>query len=267
MNIVTTFANQAEFLKAKALLDAAGAPFRTLSPDPGYGAVGTAAIVIDDQDRAVFGRTGAEGIVTAGWVEFRESAQLVPAEAPPVFEDDLFAWTGLMVLQPCIADQSKLRAIARISGDLADLFPYMNTVRKDGFYNKNGPAFSFMERYRMITVNASRIAMAKVDDIVDVWRVLESLRVAFNECRLNRASIDPSFELRKKPAALEIYYRLPKTNCGRCGEKACMAFALKLWAGEQSLENCKPVLEEGHAHLKDALFEICAGLGIQKEQP
>jgi len=161
-------------------------------------------------------------------------------------------------LQPCIADQSKLRAVARISGSLTDLFPYMNTVRKDAFYNKNGPTFTFMEQYRMITLDPSRIAMAKLDDIVDVWRVLESLRILFNRCRLDRASIEPSYESRKKPAALEIYFRLPRTNCGRCGEKACMAFALKLWSGLQSLANCKPIFEDEQVGLKDALFEICA---------
>ena len=125
MNIVTTFANPAEFLKAKALLERGRTPFRVLSPEPGYATIGTPAI-------------------------------------------------------------------ARISGDLAELFPYINSVRSDGFFNKNGPTFSFMDRYRMITVNASRIAMAKVDDIVDVWRVLEDLRLMFNECRLNRSSIEPS---------------------------------------------------------------------------
>ena len=36
----------------------------------------------------------------------------------------------------------------------------------------------------------------------------------------------------KKPPALEILKRLPGTNCGRCGEMTCMAFALRVWAAE-----------------------------------
>jgi ArsR family metal-binding transcriptional regulator len=43
-----------------------------------------------------------------------------------------------------------------------------------------------------------------------------------------------------------------------------MAFALKLWSGQVSLSNCKPAFEGTHTHLKEALFEICAGLGIEK---
>lgn len=264
MAIVTTFSNQAEYSKAIALLNDNNISHEVLSPQPGYAAIGIAAIVIDEQDRSVFGMPGAAMIATSGWVEFREPAHSVPITAPIRFENDVFGRTAVMVLQPCMADQTKLRAIVHISGDLTEVFPYMNAVRKDAFYNVNGPTFTFMDQYRMITLYARRIAMAKVDDIVDTWRVLESLRIMFNECWQNRTSIEPSCELRKKPAALEIYFRLPRTNCGQCGEKACMAFALKLWSGQISRFKCKPVFEGDCMHLKDALFEICSGLGVEK---
>lgn len=37
---------------------------------------------------------------------------------------------------------------------------------------------------------------------------------------------------------LEIYRTLPKTNCGECGEPACMAFALKVQTGQRKLSDC-----------------------------
>ena len=169
-----------------------------------------------------------------------------------------------MVLQPCLADPDKLRAIAHISGDLAEVFPYMNAVRKDAFYNVDGPTFTFMDQYRMISLYPRRIAVAKVDDIVDMWRTLESVRIFSNECWQNRESIVPSYELRKRPAALEIFVRLPRTDCGFCGEKTCIAFALRLWIGQISLFQCKAVFDGSYCHLKEPLFEICAGLGIEK---
>ncbi len=264
MTLITTFANQQEFIKAKAMLDNSAADYRLLSPQAGYAAVGVPAIVIEDQDRSLFGKPEAARIITAGWVEFRESSRVVPNVEPATYSNDIFGRTAIMVLQPCIADPDKLRAIAHISGNLTDVFPYMNAVRKDAFYNADGPTFTFMDQYRMISLYASRVAMAKVDDMVDIWRTLESLRVFCNECWQNRQAIEPSYELRKKPAALEIYVRLPRTNCGLCGEKTCIAFALRLWSGQISLFQCKPVFEGSYVHLKDPLFEICAGLGIEK---
>lgn len=37
--------------------------------------------------------------------------------------------------------------------------------------------------------------------------------------------------------AMDIYKLLPKTNCGRCGESSCMAFATKLLEKEK-IEDC-----------------------------
>jgi ArsR family metal-binding transcriptional regulator len=264
MALITTFPNYEEFAKAKAMLDGYAASYHIILPGSGYAAVGIPAIRIEDRDRSLFGMSDSLRIITAGWVNFSESTQAVPDVAPAIYPQDVFGKTAVMVLQPCIADPDKLRAIAHISGNLAEAFPYMNSVRKDAFYNVDGPTFTFMDQYRMISLYPSRIAMAKVDNIIDIWRVLESLRVFCNECWQNRQSIKPSYELRKKPAALEIYIRLPRTDCGLCGEKTCIAFALRLWSGQISLFQCKPVFGGACADLREPLFEICAGLGIEK---
>lgn len=88
-----------------------------------------------------------------------------------------------------------------------------------------------------------------------------SLEVA-NDVWSRKDSIQPSFELKKKPPALEIYKRLPGTNCQECGEKTCMAFALRLWMGETDPYLCRPIFEGEYPHLRDAFLEICAGLGL-----
>lgn len=48
----------------------------------------------------------------------------------------------------------------------------------------------------------------------------------------------------KPPNPIEIYNLLPKTNCGKCGEVNCMAFAVKVSNFEVSLEECSPLFEE-----------------------
>ena len=68
--------------------------------------------------------------------------------------------------------------------------------------------------------------------------------------------------MRQKPAVLDIYKRLPHTNCRECGQKTCMAFALTLWSGNAKPMMCKPIFGGEHAHLRDAFLEICVGLGF-----
>lgn len=48
----------------------------------------------------------------------------------------------------------------------------------------------------------------------------------------------------KRLNPLHVYRFLPKTNCGKCGEKSCMAFASKLIEREAALERCTPLHEE-----------------------
>ncbi|MEM1586673.1 MAG: acetyl-CoA decarbonylase/synthase complex subunit gamma [Candidatus Bathyarchaeia archaeon] len=69
---------------------------------------------------------------------------------------------------------------------------------------------------------------------------------------------------------LDVYTLLPRTNCGKCGESNCMAFATKLVNREVSLDLCKPLIEEEkyksqYLKLKDLLAppikEVVIGVG------
>jgi len=41
-----------------------------------------------------------------------------------------------------------------------------------------------------------------------------------------------------KVSAMDIYKLLPKTNCKKCGESSCMAFATKLQNKKAMVEHC-----------------------------
>ncbi len=51
---------------------------------------------------------------------------------------------------------------------------------------------------------------------------------------------------------LDIYKKLPKTNCGDCGLPTCLAFGMKLAAGQAELSACPHVSEEAAAELTEA---------------
>lgn len=48
----------------------------------------------------------------------------------------------------------------------------------------------------------------------------------------------------KAVSPIEIYKLLPRTNCQKCGEENCMAFAAKLVNMEIRLEKCTPLIED-----------------------
>ncbi len=260
--VTTTFAERSEFEKAKRALDALGLAHRVISPHPGYALVGAPALAMGLDARGALAASAGADLVCAGWVDYRPARIEAPQQEPPEFAEDVFGRAAVMVLAPCVADETKIRIVAHISGDLTEVFPYLNAQMKQASYNMHGPTFTFMDGYRMVSLYPRRIAVAKADEIVDAWRVLEELRRGVNDTWARRREIEPSYERREKPPALEIYKRLPRTNCGACGERACLAFAVRVWAGQLSPRRCRPVFDGEYAHLGEPLMEICRGLGV-----
>jgi len=260
MDRLTTFANRKVYGSAVEVLRARGVRFEVISPDPGYAQVGVPALAAKADAAPVLSEVGA---FVSGWVDYRAPARTVPAATPPAYAEDIMGECAIMVLAPCVADAARLRLIAHTAGDISRVFPYLNAEMPAGSYGREPETLTYQDAYRMISLYAHRITIAKTDDIVDSWRVLESVRRLVNETWLRRGSIEPMYERRSRPPALEIYKRLPGTSCRRCGEKACLAFACRLWRGEGSPSECRPVFDDpAYAHLREPLLQICSGLGL-----
>ena len=168
-----------------------------------------------------------------------------------------------MVLQPCVADDTKIRLVTHLRGNLAPVLPYLNAVMQQASYTPGAETLTYMDQHRMVALYPRRITVAKADEIVDAWLTLERIRRVAEETWADRDRVTPCFERRKKPPALEIFKRLPGTNCGLCGEMTCMAFALRLGAGEVAVRQCTPVFLPEQDARRAALLEICAGLGVE----
>jgi ArsR family metal-binding transcriptional regulator len=261
-SFIGAFPNRAQFEKARAALESLSLSYHLISAEPGFGRVGVPSLVLEeDVYRTLYARC-ADAFTCAGWVTYRPATIRVPEQEPPSFPDDRFGQTAIMVLAPCVADPARIRLIAHLSGDLTEVFPYVNTEMPTACFNRNGPTFTFMDGHRMISLYPRRITVAKADEIVDAWRTLEAIRCRVNNTWARRAGIAPSYEMREKPPALEIFKRLPRTNCRACGELTCLAFAVKLWSGGGQVSRCQPVVAGAFAHLRPALLEICRGLGV-----
>jgi len=265
MDRLTTFPNRPQYEEAAKALRAAGAVCTWIAPEPGYGAVGIPALACGNEAASALARAG---VTVSGWVDYRVPAGAVPSGAPPAFADDIFGECAIMVLAPCVADVAKLRLIAHTAGDLSAVFPYLNAEMPAVSYNREAAILTYQDAYRMVSLYPHRITIAKADDTVDSWRVLESVRCLVNGTWARRAEITPVYEQRARPPALEIYKRLPGTNCRACGEKTCLAFACRLWQGEGSPCQCLPVFQDGpYARLREPFLQICAGLGLAGGAP
>jgi ArsR family metal-binding transcriptional regulator len=260
----TTFEHPNELGRANAALERIGAGFQRIDPTEALTRVALPALVMNREVRGLL-EAEVPDLICSGWVEHRPTKVTMPAGPAPEGDEAPFGRAAITVLTPCVADETKIRFIAHLSGDLGRVMPYLNSMMSGACYSKQAQTLTLSMGHRMVVLYPRRIAVAKADEIVDAWLTLESLRQQACETWARRAEIEPSYETRKRPPALEVFKRLPGTNCGLCGEITCMAFAMRLWSGHAEIGACSPVFEPGQDARKAALLEICAGLGIATE--
>ena len=257
---IAVFSRAREFDKAHALLSRLELPFAVLSPDPGYARVGTPALLCDPDGTSAI--LSDRTISCAGWADNFEPPTVIPQQSPENFDENVFGDAAIMFFGPCMADETRVRLTVHLGGNLAPVLPYVNRTMPQACFNTDPCSLTFMEGARMVSLYPQRIAIGKADGLVDAWRTLEKIRLLVNRTWAQKDSIVPLYERRFKPPALEIYKRLPKTNCRVCGEQTCMAFAVSLWQGRAVPSQCAPAFTEEHAALGAALLEICQGLGV-----
>ncbi|PIP09110.1 MAG: hypothetical protein COX51_00500 [Syntrophobacteraceae bacterium CG23_combo_of_CG06-09_8_20_14_all_50_8] len=253
--LLTIFPDPDEFQKALIVLGNLGGEYELIIPKPALSRVALLALVMS---REVRGRlaAAAPSIIFSGWVDYRVSKAVMPDGPPPEEGGACFQRAAIMVLGPCVADETKIRLIAHLEGDLGPVLPYLNAVIPQASYMPAAETLTYTEGYRMIALYRQRITIAKADDIVDAWMTLENIRQLAEHTWSDRNRIEPLFETRRKPTAKEIFKLLPETNCKKCGLPTCFAFAFSLSQGKKVVDDCPYLSQPEFAENRQALTKL-----------
>lgn len=166
-------------------------------------------------------------------------------------------------IQSCVADNSKIRFKGKLTKEIGDIFPYINSVLKDAIYNKNIPSITIRKEFRIITLYKDKIAVSKAINETDAYEIIDYIKEIVNNTYKNKETIEPLYEMRSKPTVIEIYNYLPKKNCRKCGEITCIAFASKLLAGKQDINKCSPIFEMGNKEKLDVMQDFMQMMGYK----
>jgi len=166
-------------------------------------------------------------------------------------------------IMECLADPMKIRVIAKADRELKDVLPYLDKVIPAAYYSEAMHVLTFKRGPSLITIHGDgRIAMTQIKDEKEALAILNMLKDLINKTWDKRDTIDISKPKAKvKLGPLEIYTYLPKTNCKKCGETSCMAFAVKLLNLEKSLDDCPLLKEEKYKGLKETLKSLLTAAG------
>lgn len=258
---IIVFPNQDEGLKVQKILVTHGMDFKHISSlavvVPGDMAEGACKIILK------------EGGILSGHYRFLyrdyEENFFKKAEGYKVSEanGEFLKSITLCYVAPCMADEKKIRLIAYFDRDITEILPYLNSVIKGASYNKSAPTLTYARERRLINLYNIKVTIAKANDILDAWKLLDDIKDLINTTYRNRDGIQPNYKEKVKVTALQIYGWLPKTNCKACGEATCLAFAVRLLQGEQKLSKCAPLSTESKfAENKKIMQEMAEALGL-----
>ncbi len=258
---IIVFPNQDEGLKAQRILISKGEDFKHIS---------TLAVAILEQRRQAACQSIIDGdALISGYYPFlyRDYEEDFFKRAETYRANNIngaFLKTiTLCYVAPCMADEKKIRLIGYFDQDITEILPYLNAVIKSASYNKGASTLTFSKERRLINLYNIKVTIAKANDIIDAWHVLDEIKVLINKTYENKLEIKPSYDEKVKVTALQIYGWLPKSNCRACGEATCLAFACRLLLGEQKLSKCAPLSSgQRFSENRKIMQEMTEALGV-----
>jgi len=164
---------------------------------------------------------------------------------------------------PCLADPEKIRTIAQLSDDVREVLPHLNAALKGTIYNHRAGILTFKKDGVMITLYPTTVTLAKADDEAHAKDMMESLKRLIHQTYENRRNIQPNYERGIILRALDIFKLIPGTNCKRCGEPSCLAFAVKLVGQETEIIKCAPLFTVEYQEKRRVLLELLYAAGYK----
>jgi ArsR family metal-binding transcriptional regulator len=150
----------------------------------------------------------------------------------------------LTKILPCLAEPGKIIVIGDPSRKLDDVLPYLATLPNVIAYNPETCTLTLRRQPGFISLYSEKAYITKVRDTEEGLELLQALVDAINETWEHRAELVALRARKQAPRPLDIWSLLPQTNCKKCGEATCMAFACNLLLQERELEECYPLYDD-----------------------
>jgi len=159
---------------------------------------------------------------------------------------------------PCLAEPGKIIVIGTPNRSLSEVIPYLATLPSVIAYNPNTNTLTFRRQPGLLTLYAEKVYITQVANVEEGLHLLNSLVEAINTTWTHRSELVPIKTAKRAPTWLDVYTMLPQSNCKKCGEATCMAFAVALLQQKRKISECFPLGSD--TALKDRLATLNAML-------
>ncbi len=149
---------------------------------------------------------------------------------------------ALVKILPCLAEPGKIIVIGAPDRSLEEVIPYLATLPDIIAYNPETCTLTFRRPHGFMTLYAHRVTITQVDDTEHGIVLLDDIKDAINATWEHRSELTTITKPRRAPRPLDVWTLLPRTNCRKCNEATCMAFAVALIQNKREPGEC-PILD------------------------
>lgn len=145
---------------------------------------------------------------------------------------------ALVSTLPCLAEPGKIIVIGKPCRSLDEVLPYLATLPGVIAYHPEARTLTFRRSPGFMTLSSDRVYITQVKDGDEGLELLMALTEAINATWEHRRELVAVMTPCSAPRPLDVWALLPQTNCRRCGEATCMAFAFGLLQQKRTLAEC-----------------------------
>jgi ArsR family metal-binding transcriptional regulator len=156
---------------------------------------------------------------------------------------------------PCLAEPGRIIVIGTPDRALNDVLPYLATLPGIIAWNPDALTLTFRRPHGFMTLYNDKVYITQVVDGPEGLELLDSLVQAINAVWAKRAELIAVTARKHAPRHLDIWELLPRTNCGRCDESTCLAFAVAVVQQKRPLTDCQPLQSDSSFADRKATLE------------
>ncbi len=144
---------------------------------------------------------------------------------------------------PCLPGAPSWSARVTLECDIEAVLPYLNGRLEGAEYEPAAKVLVWKDQRYKFAFRPREIKTGPAQDRQEAQGLVDRAISLVNNTWLNWERFEPRYDKRPTINLMQIYRRLPRTNCGQCGYATCMAFAAELLEGKTELARC-PLLEQ-----------------------